>query len=104
MQLKARAQWRVSVYSVNSKLKKENIPQTPKIERQVEWKQIPVHVGRQHADNQQEPQSLTLQTGRKQRRAMLYVQVRRSLVPTDFKGTLIQRLSDFADIVVGRGA
>ena len=75
MKLKARAQWRVAVYSLNSKLKKENKPQKPKMERQVEWKQIPVHVGRRHAHNQQKTQSLTHQTGRKQRRAVLYVPV-----------------------------
>ena len=75
MKLKAQARWRVAVYSLNSKLKKVNIPQNPKMERQVEWKQIPVHVGRQHAHNQQKPQSLTHQTGRKQGRAVLYVPV-----------------------------
>ena len=45
------------------------------MERQVEWKQIPVYVGRRHAHNQQKPQSLTHQTGRKQKRAVLYVPV-----------------------------
>ena len=82
MKLKAQARWRVAVYSLNSKLKKENIPHNPKMERQVEWKQIPVHVGRRHAHNQQKPQSLTHLTGRKEGRMVLYVPVRRSLVLT----------------------
>ena len=82
MLLKARAQWRVVLHRLNGKLKKENLPQNPKMERQVEWKQIPVHVGCQRAHNQQKPQSLTHQTGRKEGRMVLYVPVRRSLVLT----------------------
>ena len=75
MQLEERAQWRVAVYSLNGKLKEENIPLNPKMERQVERKQIPAHVVNRHPHTPLKPQSLTHQTGYK-----LYVLVKSSLV------------------------
>ena len=85
MQLKAPAQWRVAVHRLNSKLKKDNIPQNPKMEQQVEWKKILVHVGHRHVHSQEKPQSLTHQTGCKQRKAVLYVPVRHSTSPKSLK-------------------
>ena len=75
MQLEARAQWRVAVHSLNGKLKTENIPLNPKMERQVERKQIPAYVVSRHSHTLLKPRTLTHQTGYK-----LYALVKSSLV------------------------